>query len=273
MAKLEGDSSKNESNKLIDRRLYKPSPDIFTNYVNRAEGFGTWVENNIADIPKDEIGRRNQWYTLPSPLNTDDKVTSKTSKNSSPCSSRCNRNHTQPRRKNLFKGFVKTTVGITGKAVYKMMKIIGKPFQKTTGLTHLPGATVAPLVEYTSPERFENGHSCLSSDNRNFLYNSPTALEFPFNYEQFYQNALAAMEQDPQLVKIHHDLISKDLPEEVFWRTYCYSVNLISDVKALTLNDVLSSRYENLSHVSENKYSERKVNVEGNTAINVDAVD
>lgn len=289
MTKLEKDSAKIETvNQPIERQLHKPGPDIFTNFVNRVEGFGTWVENNIADMPKDQIGKRNP-CDGPSSITTDDNGMNKHLKHQStfksfiveskpcdldaPSTSGYNKNRIQVKKKNLFKGFMNTTVGITGKAVSKMMKMVGKPFEKPPALTY-PGATVAPWDGYPDQEKLKLRCLSLSSDKRTFLRNPPRAVDFPFDYQQSYPKALAAMEQDPKLVKMQHRLVPKVLPEEVFWRNYFYRVSLICDIDALTLKDGAGiSRFTRYSEVFEDDCPEKEETDEGNAAINADAVE
>lgn len=121
------------------------------------------------------------------------------------------------------------------------------------------GDAVPPWVGYHEEEAMKRQIISLSSDERNFLRNPPSGVDYKFDMEQMMPVAMAVLCEDPELEKMRFNLVPKKVDEVRFWKNYFYRVSLIKQstqlsTLALADRDVLgSTRLTSSSTESLNK--------------------
>ncbi|XP_028410696.1 synapse-associated protein 1-like [Dendronephthya gigantea] len=108
---------------------------------------------------------------------------------------------------------------------------------------------VPPWVGYHEEETMKSQILALSSDERNFLRDPPSGVQFHYEYESMFPVALATLEEDPELKKMRFNLVPKKVKESAFWRNYFYRVSLIKQSSQLTS---LASGADKTSNSAEN---------------------
>uniref|UniRef100_A0A7M5XHG9 BSD domain-containing protein n=2 Tax=Clytia hemisphaerica TaxID=252671 RepID=A0A7M5XHG9_9CNID len=92
-------------------------------------------------------------------------------------------------------------------------------------------------------------------DERNFLRDPPSGVDFQFNLEHMMPVALAVLKDDEELERMRFTLVPKRIKEDRFWRNYFYRVSLIkqsTQLSSLSLNkDPRSRSSESLNKSSD----------------------
>ncbi|XP_020910350.1 synapse-associated protein 1 isoform X2 [Exaiptasia diaphana] len=95
-------------------------------------------------------------------------------------------------------------------------------------------AAVAPWVGYNEEESMKSQILALSTDERNFLRDPPSGVQFYYEHDNMFPVALATLEEDENLQNMRFNLVPKKVKEERFWRNYFYRVSLIKQSTQLT---------------------------------------
>jgi len=122
------------------------------------------------------------------------------------------------------------------------------------------GDAVPPWVGFHEEEVMKSQIIALSSDERNFLRDPPSGVEFQCNLEQMMPVALTVLKEDADLEKMRFKLVPKRIKEERFWRNYFYRVSLIkqsTQLSSLTLNKDSNKSPRSGSSESLNKSIEK----------------
>ncbi|CAB4014703.1 Hypothetical predicted protein [Paramuricea clavata] len=109
---------------------------------------------------------------------------------------------------------------------------------------------VPPWVGYHEEESMKSQILALSSDERNFLRDPPSGVQFHYDYDSMFPVALATLDEDPELKKMRFNLVPKKVKETTFWRNYFYRVSLIKQSSQLTS---LASATGNTNSTAENQ--------------------
>ncbi|XP_047127415.1 synapse-associated protein 1 isoform X1 [Hydra vulgaris] len=101
------------------------------------------------------------------------------------------------------------------------------------------GDAVAPWCGYHEEELLKRQIMALSSDERNFLRDPPSGVEYSFEINHMMPTAMATLKEDKELELMRFKLVPKRIKEEKFWRNYFYRVSLIKQSTQLsTLADL-----------------------------------
>lgn len=98
----------------------------------------------------------------------------------------------------------------------------------------------------------------ISEDERNFLIFSrgrDTDL-YEFNFEEKVPLIMAVMEQDPALGKVFSRLVPRHTSEELFWKSYFYTVETVKDQTLLKFSQQKSVEIEESSREKSDKHRE-----------------
>lgn len=98
----------------------------------------------------------------------------------------------------------------------------------------------------------------ISEDERNFLIFSrgrDTDL-YEFNFEEQVPLIMAVMEQDPALGKVFSRLVHRHTTEELFWKSYFYTVETVKDQTLLKFSQQKSVEIEESSKEKSDKHRE-----------------
>lgn len=174
-------------------------------------------------------------------------------------------------------GFLRNMASAAGKKAYKLKESVDEKLEQTiigeferenerfvkekhSKRTEDPAP---PWVGYHEEEEMKTQILSLSSDERNFLRNPPSGVEFYFELDASMPIALTILEEDKKLQDMRFKLVPKKVKEETFWRNYFYRVSLIkqsSQLSTLAHNQTESKR----SNSSLNQESARSPRSEPN---------
>ena len=93
---------------------------------------------------------------------------------------------------------------------------------------------VPPWVGYHEESSMKRQILALSLDERNFLRNPPSGVDFVFDIGQKMPIAMATLKEDGNLEKMRFQLVPKKITEEMFWRNYFYRVSLVKQSTQLS---------------------------------------
>ncbi|XP_065057935.1 synapse-associated protein 1-like [Rhopilema esculentum] len=93
---------------------------------------------------------------------------------------------------------------------------------------------VPPWVGYNEEKEMKTQILALSSDERNFMRDPPSGVDFHFDLEVVMPVALKILEQDQELQNMRFSLVPKKIKEEKFWHNYFYRVSLIKQSSQLS---------------------------------------
>jgi len=96
------------------------------------------------------------------------------------------------------------------------------------------GDAVPPWTGYHEEETMKRQILALSADERNFLRDPPSGVDFQFNIEHSMPVAMAVLQEDTDLKQMRFSLVPKRVKEERFWRNYFYRVSLIKQSTQLS---------------------------------------
>lgn len=121
------------------------------------------------------------------------------------------------------------------------------------------GDAVPPWVGFHEEKVMKSQISALSADERNFLRDPPSGVDFQFRLEHMMPIAISVLKEDKDLEAMRFNLVPKKIKEERFWRNYFYRVSLIkqsTQLSSLSLKDAKKSPRSSSSE-SLNKSSEK----------------
>eukprot|EP00112_Aurelia_sp_Birch-Aquarium-sp1_P014854 Seg3236.1 transcript_id=Seg3236.1/GoldUCD/mRNA.D3Y31 product="Synapse-associated protein 1" protein_id=Seg3236.1/GoldUCD/D3Y31 len=93
---------------------------------------------------------------------------------------------------------------------------------------------VPPWVGYNEEEEMKTQIMSLSTDERNFLRDPPSGVDFHFDLDAVMPVALTILREDKKLQDMRFKLVPKKMKEDKFWRNYFYRVSLIKQSSQLS---------------------------------------
>uniref|UniRef100_A0A1D1Y3T3 Synapse-associated protein 1 n=1 Tax=Anthurium amnicola TaxID=1678845 RepID=A0A1D1Y3T3_9ARAE len=98
---------------------------------------------------------------------------------------------------------------------------------------------VAPWVGLPDEEGLKQQILALSQDKRNFTISPPENTNFQFDMNVYFQNAMAALNADPNLNRMRFELVPAYVQEPIFWRNYFYRVSLIKQTSLGSIDSIV----------------------------------
>eukprot|EP00794_Sanderia_malayensis_P000450 gene450-1092_t len=145
-------------------------------------------------------------------------------------------------------GFFRTIASAAGKTAHKLKETVDVQLDKTiigdlerenekfirekhAKRTEDP---VPPWVGYNEEEEIKSQILSLSADERHFLRDPPSGVDFHFELDAVMPVALTILKEDKQLQAMRFKLVPQKIKEEKFWRNYFYRVSLIKQSSQLS---------------------------------------